>query len=101
MLYTKGPWQAAHSVRQYGSYTIKPYAAIEKRYLMHDEPHDLPIKELRRNNGRLIARAPDMYEGIKALIKAWDDFRPELLDEMANLINIIREIENDEKIHKD
>lgn len=101
MRYTKGPWQVAHSLKQYGAYTIRPWAQVDRQYRLYDRPPNLPIREIRRNNGRIIAKAPDLYEGVKALVRAWTDFRPELLDEMAELINIIREIENDETYKKE
>ncbi len=95
MLYTKGPWRVAHTKqRGYGLYKIYPFNKIEKRYLLYDDPFDLPIRTLRDNNAKLIAKSPEMYEQIKKLIadwKVWDD--EAIADTLNFMLQIIEEIE--------
>ena len=68
MLYTKGPWQVKHIIGRHGGYTMRPFRQVERLYLLHDEPHDLPIRDLRMNNAKIMAQSPAMYEAIKIFI---------------------------------
>ena len=95
MIYTKGPWQVKHIIGQHGGYTIRPFRQVERRYLIYDDPYDLPIKDLRANNARLIAKAPDMYAAIKIFIGYAKTLSIRWDDELIPFEKIIEEIESE------
>lgn len=94
MEYTKPPWKLVTRNPLPGSFKINPFYQIERNVKMHGIPIDVDITAMRSGNGKLIAKAPEMYESIKKLIALWNDLdSEELIDTLNEMTEIIEEIE--------